>query len=177
MINKIYFSLFLFILVFGSCQSQSQESYASCMEQRMNGLGINFYEKLYAIESEMIEIGALKDRSKKAYVNALESLVVENDSRWLEYYNSLKGTILSEFDIESFKIQVLSYCSDLNLSEDKIECNSTNVHKYFLKKFTFKPYDDNETLDGLLLFTDFEQKDLRLNITYLLLLNLQEKFK
>jgi hypothetical protein len=161
-----------------SCQSQKKlDSYSSCIEQKMNGTGINFYAKMSKIESKMIEIGALKDRSKKAYVNALESLIVENDSEWQEYYSILQRTVLSEFDLESVKVQVLSYCSDVNLSEGKIEYNSFNIHKYFLKKFTYKPYDDSETLDGLLLFTDFEQKDLRLNITYLLLLNMKEKLK
>lgn len=161
-----------------SCQGQDkQNSYTSCMKQGMNSTGINFYEKLAEVEDKMIEIGALEDKSKKAYVSTLESLIVDKDNKWQEYYSDLQRTVLNNFDLESVKVQVFSYCSDLNLSEREIEYNSYNIHKYFLKKFTYKPYDDNETLDGLLLFTDFDQKDLRLNITYLFLLNLQEKFR
>lgn len=63
------------------------------------------------------------------------------------------------------------------MENGNIKCNALNVQKFFLKKLTWKPIDDEEVLGGLLLFTDYNNKYQRLNLEYVFLLNLENKFK
>lgn len=171
--------LFIFFLSTVSCVSQkTNDTYSNCMEKQMQGTGINFYKNIENIEEKMIEIGALSNRSKESYLNAFQSLIINNDSKWENFYNILKESVLSDFNLETFKTQVLSFCSDIKPdSQNNLDCSYLNVHKFFLKKMVYKPYDDEEVLDGLLLFTNFNDDTLRYNITYVLLLNMNTKFE
>lgn len=176
---RIKILLFISFLSTVSCVSQrTNDTYSNCMEKQMQGTGINFYKNIGNIEEKMIEIGGLKNRSKESYLNAFQSLIIDSDIKWKNYYNVLKESVLSDFNLETFKTQVLSFCSDIKPNSQKnLDCNCLNVHKFFLKKMVYKPYDDEEVLDGLLLFTNFDDDTLRYNITYLLLLNMNSKFE
>lgn len=178
MIYKIKLLTAISLIMSTLCISQeSSIYYSSCMEKQLQGTGIDFYKKMKIIEEQMLEIGALSGEDRKGYVNAFQSLIIEKDIKWKDYYNKLRKTVLSDFDLESVKFQLLSFCSDIKLSNDDADCNCLNMQKYLLKKLTNKAYDDNEVLDGLLLFTDFKNQTMRHNITFVLLLNMNIKYE
>lgn len=169
--------IYLFITM--SCMSQDKKfDYDNCMQEQLDGTGINFYKKIENIEDKLLRMEALSSNDKNGYIEAFESLIIKknNNEKWNEYYVKLKESLLSDFNLEHTKLKLLSFCSDLQSTKKNTKCNCVNIQKYFLKKLTYKNYNDNETLDGLLLFTDFGNKTLRLNITFVLLLNMENKY-
>lgn len=169
--------IYLFITM--SCMSQDKKfDYVNCMQDKLEGTGINFYQKIGKIENKLLKMEALSSNDKNGYIEAFESLIIKNnDEKWNEYYIKVKESLLLDFNLEYTKLQLLSFCSDLQTTKKNTKCNCVNIQKYFLKKLTYKNYNDNETLDGLLLFTDFGNKTLRLNITFVLLLNMENKYE
>ncbi len=139
--------------------------------------GFDFYKSLSVIEDKLLEIGALKSKSREGYVNAFKS-ILDNDQVWKSHYEtylSLEKTSLMGFDLKTNRFRFLGVCSSIDLGFDKIKCNPTHVQRYLFNQFVDKPFDDSNLLDGLILFTDFNNDVLRQNITYLLLLNLEKK--
>lgn len=159
------------------CISQEGNlDYSSCMEKHLQGTGIDFYNRMKVVEEQMLVMGALSSDDRNGYVDAFQSLIIQKDTKWDGYYSQLRKTVISDFDLESVKLQLLSFCSDIILSNEDTGCNCLNMQKHFLKKLTYKPYDDDEVLDGLLLLTDFNSQTMRHNITYVLLLNMEIKY-
>lgn len=177
MVYKIKLLTIICSFIATSCFGQeSSLPYSSCMEKQLQGTGIDFYNKMKIVEEQMLEIGALSADDRNGYVDSFQSLIVEKDTKWDDYYSKLRKTVLSDFDLESVKLQLFSFCSDIKLSNEDTGCSCLNMQKYFLKKLTYKSYDDDEVLDGLLLLTDFKNQTMRHNITYVLLLNMEIKY-
>jgi hypothetical protein len=146
------------------------------MKKRLEGIGIDFYKKMYDAEEKLIQLGGLSSNDKKIYIDAFKTLLNQEDKKWKKYQSELKKNVLSDLDIQLFELSLLSICSEINITKLDNTRNWTNVQKFFLKKLIFKKYDDDEVLDGLLLFTDFDNNIHRLNITYVLLLNMKDKY-
>lgn len=162
-----------------SCKSQKRfTSYKECMDKSLENTGVDFYGSLALVEDSFIEIGALRNKSREGYVEAFKSLF-GNDEIWKSYYESylsLEKTSLKGFNLKFNRFKFLGICSSIDPSFEDIKFNPTYVQRYLFNQFVHKPFDDNNLLDGLMLFTDFNDDDLRLNITYLLLINMEEKY-
>ena len=177
MVYKPKFIAIIFLLITLTSFSQKNNSdFDLCMRERLEGTGIDFYKKMYDAEEKLIQLGGLSSKDKKSYVEAFKTLLNQEDKKWKKYQSELKKSVLSNSDIQMFELSLLSICSEINVSNLDNTRNWTNVQKFFLKKLIFKKYDDNAVLDGLLLFTDFDKNIHRLNITYVLLLNMKEKY-
>lgn len=174
--KKFFLLQFFFIIV--SCLGQETISYyEKCMQNQLKVMEVDFYSTMHNIEEKMLEIGALNERNKESYLKAFESLIIENDTIWKSHYSILSKTVLKDINLEIVKLPLFSFCSDFQSSElHDLDVNTLNIHKFFLKKLNYKSYDDTDILDGLFLFTNFKEKSLRFNITYLLLLNLDTKY-
>ena len=177
MIHKTKFTVITFLLMTLTCSSQKNKlDFDLCMKKRLEGIGIDFYKKMYDAEEKLIQLGGLSSNDKKSYIEAFKTLLTQEDKKWKKYQTELKKNVLSDLDIQLFELSLLSICSEINITNLDNTRNWTNVQKFFLKKLIFKKYDDDEVIDGLLLFTDFDNKIHRLNITYVLLLNMKEKY-
>lgn len=171
----------IFTLIILSCKGQkSIYSYKECMEKSFQNTGVDFYKSLKVIESELIEIGALDGDTKEDYLNSFQSLLRDEDNvEWRNYYNKyllLEKKSLKGFNLKFNRFKFLGICSNIDPRFEKIKCDPTTVQRYLINQFVQKPFDDNDLLDGLFLFTDFEDDYLRLNVTYLLLLNMEKRF-
>ncbi|MEO9511663.1 MAG: hypothetical protein ABJN84_14330 [Flavobacteriaceae bacterium] len=148
------------------------------MDKSFQNTGIDFYESLEIIEDKLLEIGALKSKNKEGYLDAFQSLL-SNDEVWKSYYESylsLEKTSLKGFNLKFNRFKFLGICSNIDPRFEDIKLNSTYVQKYLFNQFVHKPFDDNNLLDGLMLFTDFKDDYLRYNMTYFLLLNVEKKY-
>lgn len=160
-----------------SCVSQKNSAdYTSCMQKSLRGTDIDFYNRINKLEKRLLDIGALKSNNKKGYVKAFNSLLSKNDTVWKVYQRKVSENLRSDFVLKDFEYYLISLCSVIDSPLKNNNCNCKDIHKFFLKKFTYKPYDDEENIDGLLLSTNFENKILRLNVTYVLLINMENKY-
>ena len=177
MVCKTKFTIITCLFITITCFGQNNNSdFDLCMKKRLEGTEIDFYKKMYDAEEKLIQLGGLSSKDKQSYINAFKTLLTREDKKWKKHQRELKENVLSDLDIQLFELSLLSICSEINISDLNNTRNWTNVQKFFLKKLIFKKYDDDEVLDGLLLFTDFDRKIHRLNITYVLLLNMQNKY-
>lgn len=174
-ISLIIVSVFLML----SCKGQKGfTSYKDCMDKSFQNTGIDFYANLRVVEDKLLKTGALKSKSREGYVDAFKS-ILGNDKIWKSHYESyllLEKTSMKEFDLKTNRFVFLGICSSIDPRFDNIKPNPTNVQRYLFNQFVHKPFDDTNLLDGLLLFTDFNNNELRYNITYLLLLNMGKKY-
>ena len=171
--------IFICALLILSCKSQkSFISYKECMDKSFEDTGVDFYGSLALVENSFIQKGALRNRSREAYVESFKSFF-DNDEIWKSYYEtylSLEKTSLKGFNLKFNRFKFMGVCSSIDPRFEDIKFNPTYVQRYLFNQFVHKPYDDKNLLDGLMLFTDFKDDDLRLNITYLLLINMEEKY-
>ena len=162
-----------------ACKSQKKfTSYKDCMDKSFQHTGIDFYGSLASVENQFIETGALKNKSREGYVEAFRSLQA-NDEIWKSHYRTylmLEKTSLKDFDLKRNRFVFLGICSSIDPRFEEVKFNMVNVQRYLFNQFVHKPFDDNNLLDGLMLFTDFKDDNLRHNITYLLLLNIEKKY-
>ncbi len=171
--------IFVCALLIFSCKSQkSFTSYKECMDKSFENTGVDFYRSLALVEDSFIQKGALRNRSREAYIEAFKSFF-NNDEIWKSYYEtylSLEKTSLKGFNLKFNRFKFIGICSSIDPRFEDIKFNPTYVQRYLFNQFVHKPFDDNNLLNGLMLFTDFKDDDLRLNITYLLLINMEEKY-
>lgn len=177
--NRKTFIIVSALLIF-SCKSQkSFNSYKECMDKSFENTGVDFYGSLALIEDSLIQKGALRSRSREGYIEALISFFDDEDEIWKSYYEtylSLEKTSLKGFNLKFNRFKFMGVCSNIDPRFEDIKFNPTYVQRYLFNQFIHKPFDDKNLLDGLMLFTDFKDDDLRLNITYLLLINMEEKY-
>lgn len=148
------------------------------MDKSFRNTEIDFYANLRIVEDKLLEIGALKSKSRVGYVDAFESILGE-DEIWESHYESylsLEKELLKKFDLKTNRFILLGICSNIDPRFEKVEFSPTYVQRYLFNQFVDKPFDDTNLLDGLILFTDFNNDVLRHNMTYLLLLNLEKKY-
>ena len=157
--DRIKAILIFFVLLIVSCSSQRRtNSYSECMEKEFLPLGKDFYGDLENIEDMLLDIGALTGKRREDYIIAFRKLIYEDNVEWKQHYLVLNETVLKDFDFISYEGHLFSFCSNIDL--DKLEYNSSDMQKYFFHLLSSKPHDDNEVLDGLVLFTDFSNNFL-----------------
>ena len=173
-INAILILGFLFL----SCQTY-HNPYEKCMNERMIKKGSRFYEPLQEFENLLLKKNLLNGRKKISYIKTFKSLYSKKDSlKWQHLYDSIKTTQMSTF-INENRFEFFFVCSYLDvkdmLNNSKNKIYSYEIQRYNFHKFAWKEIDDEEILDEILIFTDFNSKIDRLNVTYLLFLQLQNK--
>lgn len=176
--SKSLFVVFM-ALILSSCKSQKGFiSYKDCMDKSFQNTGIDFYESLGIIENELLALGAIKSKNREGYLDAFQSLL-SNNKIWESHYDSylsLEKKSLIGFNLKFNRFKFLGMCSNIDPRFEEVKFNPTYVQRYLLNQFVDKPFDDNNLLDGLILFTDFKDDYLRYNLTYLLLLNMEKKY-
>ncbi len=165
--------------LFFSCQTYDNP-YEKCMNERMIKKGSRFYEPLQEFETLLLKKKLLNDRKKESYINAFKSLHSKKDSlKWQSLYDSIKTTQMSTF-INENRFEFFFICSNIDIKEmlknSKSKIYSYEIQKYNFNKFAWKEIDDEEVSIEIILFTDYNNKIDRLNVTYLLFLQLENKF-
>lgn len=144
------------------------------MDQHLSSSGIDFYGEMQAAEKYLIQHKALEGYDRMSYVNAFSRLL--DDDNFLEFYKNIQENLPEEYDLGFVAFNLFSLCSDIEINETGSNCSCLNVQKNLLKKIYFKQFNDDEILDDLFIFTDFEDDILRMHITYLFLLNMEIKY-
>ena len=171
----------LYLLVFASliistisCAQDPGNYYKSCMDSKLSHKGIDFYQEMDKAEKSLIKSGVLKGTDRKAYLNAFTNLF--EDKYTTDLYQEINQEILTDFDLYSVSLELFSLCSDIEILENEKGCNCVNINKSILKKYVHRPYNDEELLDDMFVFTDFDDEILRKHMTYLLLFNFEMKY-
>ena len=134
MIHKTKFTVITFLLITLTCSSQKNKlDFDLCMKKRLEGIGIDFYKKMYDAEEKLIQLGGLSSNDKKSYIDAFKTLLNQEDKKWKKYQSELKKNVLSDLDIQLFELSLLSICSEINITKLDNTRNWTNVQKFFLK--------------------------------------------
>ena len=174
---KIKKYIFIITLLVFSCKTYDN-SYKKCMNERMALKGSKFYEPLKKFETELINKGLLKGKSKFEYYNAFKSMYDKNDSiKWQSFYNSIKDKKYSKY-INENQYEFFTICSQIDIDKylHNNKLKSYDIQKFYFHNLIFKPIDDKETMSNIILFTNFNEEIERLNVTYLLFLQLQKKY-
>lgn len=175
--KRLFILIALFITIF-SCSGQelsSGEYYKNCMAERLSGTGVDFYKTMLSAEKYLIQQQALIGSDRMSYVTSFSRLL--DDDSLFEFYKDIQKKIPKKFDLGFVAFDLFSLCSDMVIDEVGSNCNCLNVHKNLLKKIYFKQFNDDEILDDLFVFTDFDDDILRMHITYLFLLNMEIKYE
>ena len=171
------FYLFIFASLITSVSSFAQDPgdyYKSCMDSKLSHKGINFYQKMDKAEELLIKNGVLQGTDRKDYLDAFIKLFEKENQA--DLYREVDQELLTDFDLHSVSLELFSLCSDIEILDNENGCNCLNINKNILKKFVRRPYNDEELLDDMFVFTDFEDDVLRKHMTYLFLLNLEMKY-
>lgn len=174
--KKLYFFVLASLLISASSFAQNpSEYYKTCMNSKLLPKGIDFYQEMDKAEKILINSGVLGGTDRKAYLDAFTKLLKSESTT--DSYQEVKHKFLSDFDLYSVSLELFSLCSDIEILENENGCNCLNINKSILKKFVYRPYNDEELMDDMFVFTDFNDEVLRKHMTYLLLLNIEMKNK
>ncbi|MCY2686793.1 hypothetical protein [Salinimicrobium sp. TH3] len=169
--------LFIFASLITTVSSFAQDPgnyYKSCMDSKLSHKGIDFYQEMDKAEKLLIKNGVLQGTDRKDYLYAFTKLF-ENENQ-ADLYAKIDQEFLTDLDLYSVSLELFSFCSDIEILDNKNGCNCLNINKNILKKFVRRPYNDEELLDDMFVFTDFGDDVLRKHMTYLFLLNLKIKY-
>lgn len=171
------FYLFIFASLITTASSFAQDPgnyFKSCMDSKLSQKGINFYQEMDKAEELLIKNGVLQGTDRKDYLDAFTRLF--EDGNQADLYEEVDREFLTNFDLYSVSLELFSFCADIEIIDNENGCNCLNINKSILKKFVRGPYNDEELLDDMFVFTDFEDDVLRKHMTYLFLLNLEMKY-
>ena len=173
--KNIYLFIFASLIISTSSFAQDPgEYYKNCMESKLGRKGIDFYKEMDEAEKLLIEKNVIEGTDRKAYLDAFTKLFKNQYSA--DLYQEIEQKFLTDFDLFSVSLELFSLCSDIELLDNEDGCNCLNINKSILKKFVYRPYNDEELLDDMFVFTDFNDEVLRKHMTYLLLLNFEMKY-
>ena len=174
--KKIAIIMILFVV---SCKNNIY-TYKKCMDETTLKQGSQFYKPLESFENILLKKQLLKGKNKNDYFNAFKSLNKKDDSlKWKSLYDKISKTKIYT-NIKENRFNMINRCSHFDIKKELKKqykkVKSETLQKFIFNKFIFKPIDDEELTIELVIFSDYKDKISRLNVLYLLFLQMDKKF-
>ncbi|MCB7479838.1 hypothetical protein [Christiangramia sediminis] len=178
--------LIVFILFSTSCQSQNQEielNLRNCVTQGLKDLrpvSADFYDLMSSLEDKMIKKGILESRSKKDYLELLNSIAADSKATKKFYEKNIKN-LYQKFPLDLFLANdlIFNQCPYKIYLQNKKE----NIKIYNIGKLQFQSMENgfrNLELNQKLIInfqeSDFEKIVYRAPIIQIILINMNYKY-
>jgi hypothetical protein len=183
--------LIVFILFSTSCQSQNQDvelNLRNCVTQGLKDLrpvSADFYDLMSSLEDKMIKKGILESRSRKDYLELLNSIATDSkatDSKATEeYYEKNIKNLYQIFPLNLFLVNdlIFNQCPYKFYLQNKKE----NIKIYNIGKLQFQSMENgfrnlelNQKLISNFQESDFEKIAYRAPIIQIMLININYKY-